>query len=69
MVLSPKERADLQSMILKWVFGVADAFSLGGYVELVPVVVVVTGRVQVSRAMLDVGLEKDSSSSHKAHHK
>ena len=67
LVLSPKERADLQSVILKWVFGVADAFSLGGYVELVPVVVVV--RVQASRATLDVGLEKDSSSSHKAHHK
>ena len=67
MILSPKERADLQSVILKWVFGVADAFSLGGYVELVPVVVVV--RVQASRATLDVGLEKDSSSSHKAHHK
>ena len=39
-------------MILKWVFGGADAFSLGGDVELVPNVAVV---VRV-RAMLDVGL-------------
>ena len=54
MILSPKESADLRSVILKWAFGGADAFSLGGDVELVPIVVVV--RVRASRATLDVGL-------------
>ena len=51
LILSPKERADLRSVILKWVFGGGDAFSSGG--DVVPNVVVVVVR---ARATLYVGL-------------
>ena len=52
-ILSPKERADRRSVILKWVMGGAEALSSGGVVKLVPNVDVAVVR---ARAMLDVGL-------------
>ena len=45
--------ADRRSVILKWVFGSAGAFSSGGIVELVVVVVVDRARETLNR---DVGL-------------